>query len=105
MAAESSSYERDLRPFSLNEVMSLNDIDLVEKCSLISMNSSLRSRVTQQYKCKLLGDSCNNITAGRRAKQDMVHGTTLVLYAGGRPELSKSPMHAFMVGVSYSHGN
>ena len=30
---------------------------------------------------------------------------TLVLYAGGRPELSKSPMHAFMVGVSYSHGN
>ena len=72
MAAESSSYERDLMPFSLNEVMSLNDIDLVEKFSLISINSSLRSRVTLQYKCKLLGDSCNNITAGRRAKQDMV---------------------------------
>ena len=32
-------------------------------------------------------------------------GSVLVLYAGGRPELSKSPMHDFMVGVSYSSGN
>ena len=39
------------------------------------------------------------------ASQFEFAGTTLVLYAGGRPELSKSPMHAFMVGVSYSHGN
>ena len=32
-------------------------------------------------------------------------GTTLLLYTGGRPELSKFPMHAFMVGVSYYYGN
>ena len=58
-------------PFSLAEVTALSDVDLIEKFSLISKNKSIKSKITNEYQCKILGDSCNAVFCGRRANQDM----------------------------------
>lgn len=59
------------RLFSLEEVMAMSNPDLPEYFSLISRNLTARSRVTADYTCRLLGNSCNMMTSGRNAKADM----------------------------------